>query len=897
MLTDNNAIDQVNYTRKYSGCSDDLHSRFRAMMFRSNFLIFVLFAIWFSFPAACYAFIEGPKLTSFGTMPVDGHPDVVLIETLISTGLEHVADDLCASRMRMVPQDSDAFAQWSMLAMQVKAHTIANDISWLDSPEILEQKLKSVQDIASELSDGPRAAWIAWKSAWCRWYIQQQTLAAFLSVPGRDSVREWTLQSIRHALDDLDRIDRTIKDIKPTDAPSSQTNRTKKAITTAQVLSLQGDIELLKADLLLQRSHCYPTGHNDRIAAATELLSSIDRGALRLPSDWVLQPQLTIAKAAGLIQLGRFAEGIRTIESLWQRLDTLKDIPSERKLKWQMTMAGLASQAARELKDFDLATQWLSRIENSESIPELALERFAVQFQRDGESGIPAALRMKDNIAKRFGVYWQRRADALLVGNKQLQTGSTNPASLEIFRVEVRQLMAAKKWSDAIDKLRQAEGAASKAGALEAALDFAMQAAATIQKNQDNVGAANEFQQASKKYKQQTKASSAALMSAWLLQTAPQGTPQAEVQQLRVTYRQRLLDVIEVWPSSKDAFNAVDRLELDLIAIDRSSELIEFWEKHLSALNDAATANATSQSRTASTSLTAYEDRALSRSLLAFNLSHDAWLDGAQHEPDRNKDAEQLNKLNELLLSQASPSVRPELSKFLDSFGTQFLWRSTWIDVQFKSSRTGRTLMSLLSVEQGDGTDDFENLKDREGWADDSIGWLAVRWTACECLLNEIWIRSSSSSNCAKRLRSISDSILLTVKSPNELTLGKSIKTKLLQAVGYYSIVSKSLLDDRAAAIANLEKSRSANSKSGWWLYRSSRLLSALPGNEDQGIELLNRMSKGYPAGSIAWFESKARIVQALRRKGSNDKADELQRLLFAAYPDAEALWKPRLGR
>jgi hypothetical protein len=205
-----------------------------------------------------------------------------------------------------------------------------------------------------------------------------------------------------------------------------------------------------------------------------------------------------------------------------------------------MRLASLGARAARNAEKLDLAEAWVKRVGNWESSPELAVEFFAIQLQRSSTetqnnvSNPEAVLRLKQKIAQRFGKYWEQRMDAILVseprwksqlgdivsetdpsgGKTNNLTGranSMNPANakaaIELFRIEARQAIAAKNIALAIEKLQQAESAASKINATSDAFGLAMQIAALLEQSGEKIPAADEFYRVAISYPEEPKAS------------------------------------------------------------------------------------------------------------------------------------------------------------------------------------------------------------------------------------------------------------------------------------------------------------------------------------------------------------------------------------------------------
>jgi hypothetical protein len=91
-------------------------------------------------------------------------------------------------------------------------------------------------------------------------------------------------------------------------------------VTAAEILDLKGELELLRIDMLYQRSQCYPYGSDEQISAATQMLSSIDRASSQLPATWTNRPLLNLAQAEAQLQLGRHPAVQKSLDELWDSL-------------------------------------------------------------------------------------------------------------------------------------------------------------------------------------------------------------------------------------------------------------------------------------------------------------------------------------------------------------------------------------------------------------------------------------------------------------------------------------------------------------------------------------------------------------------------------------------------
>jgi len=239
----------------------------------------------------------------FGSAGVAQAPDVRWIESLIAEGFSKMAVDVCESRLKFYAPDSDAHAQWMMLAMHARTAWKLDTFDFSSDPTVLDAIPSQVASLAEGMRGTPRELWIRWKAIWCRWLIQQRGLANYLAAPTREPLKLWILGSIRESLDATEQLEQEIRKL-PTGLG--------KAIANDQKLDLQGRLALLQADILFQRSKCYASGSDDANTAAAEMLQSLDDALSKLPADWIHRPSLAIARVSSLIQLQRYDDAIQS---------------------------------------------------------------------------------------------------------------------------------------------------------------------------------------------------------------------------------------------------------------------------------------------------------------------------------------------------------------------------------------------------------------------------------------------------------------------------------------------------------------------------------------------------------------------------------------------------------
>ena len=830
--------------------------------------------------------------------------DIVWMESLIDGAQSQgnppqLAAKVCEFRYERSVPDSNAQAQWMMLWLHAVSHQRLQTIDWAQAPGQLQAVVDDIERMSGKVGSSRRALWVAWKKTWCRRLLNQHALAASQAVPGRVSLQQWLLQSIRLGLDACDELEKQVRALQP-DRGGAGVGVASVRITSAEILDLQGEIELLRADFLRQRCEAYPLKSDDRIAAATELLTAIDQAAGRLPGTWTFLPLLDIARSEAELELGRVQSVQDTIVKQWSALEAN---PSPEANGWRIRLASLGSKAARRGEQLDRALSWLERAGGWEASPELALEYFAIQIQQASSSGSPdRILQLKQTIAQRFGVYWEQRLDALLIGEPRWksQLGNTSgvkeggdsgampmnlanaKTAIELFRIEARQAIAAKNIELAIEKLQQAETAASKIEATSEAFGFAMQGAALMEQMGDRQVAADEFYRIAISYPEESKAPAAALMSAWLLRepSSDMDTEARETQ--RGMMRERLRETALQWPASPSARTAIEMLEPDWMASGALDTWMLFWrdmlERHPSA---------------------EHVGLAAKRYLWFALLSQDDWLERPLGDGVKNGKA----------FAELERSLLTGVERLQGEVGGKVPDRQSWLG-WFRRLRGERRWGAEGGGESLAVVEAFLNQAGLEGSAGlersaDSFGDYAMAWNQCE----EAWQATEVGGPLALTLAGVQE----LEKRRLELRVGGSSDGKEGSGANSSGVISRSDRSLRLYRIAVgfggadgvkvgeiegvFKEERARAPKSLWWLYRSARTLSAFGVLGDQAVGLYRQMGAGVPAGSEAWLEARARTVALLRKQGKGEQAEQLRALIGATVPDLSEAWKQRLGR
>jgi len=561
-------------------------------------------------------------IQAFGPLSSSDSPDEDLIQSLIQGGFPEMATDICQARKQLAlnsQASSDLIARWNMLLIQSLAARAVSNESVFDRPVLIAEALQQASSVVNENEDSSRHLWVKHKFQWGRYFVLQRTLAAYLAVPTREALREWSLQTIRTCLDELDALQQQAKN-----SPlRTGVTGSKDTITPSQWTSLENDIILLKTDLLLLQGSFYPLKSQERIGAATEILDLLDKAASQINRSWSGYPRLELARCNALFMLGRSQESMDELQKLWGRLTDASAAKSVAIGRWQLGIGALAAQVNRELGNLRESDRWIERVGGPFQSPEIALEHFAnrLVISSNGSKGtteeiaaqdaqLQLAFQVKAEIGNRFGSYWQQRADALLVSNKSIMEPTDLPAGnptqpsvafsspnlrVELLKTEAKQLLTGGQWLKAIEKLNQAEMSAGNIGNEKDALEIAMKSAAILLNQGQSDVARSEFFRSAIAYQRSPKAPDAAMMSVWKLDgdvPADAGSiseaDQLAARQQRVAiYRGRLSEIVATWPESIQANKALQKLEQSFLFDDKLVSLLELWSNRLKQLPQA----------------------------------------------------------------------------------------------------------------------------------------------------------------------------------------------------------------------------------------------------------------------------------------------------------------------
>lgn len=864
-------------------------------------------------------------IQAFGPLSSSDSPDEDLIQSLIQLGFPEMATDICQARKQLAlnsQASSDSIARWNMLLIQSLAAQAVSSESVFDRPVLIDEALAQAKSIATENQDSSRQLWIKYKFQWSRYFVLQRTLAAYLAVPTREVLREWSLQTIRACLDELDSLQVQVKNSPLRNGVSGS----KDTITPSQWTSLENDIILLRADLLLLQGSFYPLKSQERIGAATEILDLLDKAASQINSSWVGYPRLELARCNALFMLGRTQESMTELQKLWVRLADASASKSVGLGRWQIGVGALAAQVNRELGNLSESDRWIELVGGPFQSPEIALEHFANRLvvSSSGPKGTAAeiaaqdaqlqlAFQVKAEIGKRFGSYWQQRADALLVSNKSTIEPTSVPAGnptqpsaataspnlrVELLKTEAKQLFTGGQWQKAIEKLNQAEMSAGNMGNETEALEIAMKSAAILLNQGKSDLARSEFFRSAIAYQRSAKAPDAAMMSVWKMEgdvppdaSSISDAERLAAQQERVEiYRGRLAEIVATWPESVQANKAVQKLEQSLLLEGRLVSLLKLWSNRLKQLPETVVMSNIGQG-----SGSTY-DRAIACYGLMAIATRSAWPDRSRYSDlELVEVREALAELRKQIVERTPSNAMPVALAWLDSIDSCMEWPREQITGIPKSAGIPELPVSLRYLEWGEF---METSTQPEAW---ELGLqIAFSWIRAEVYF-QMQIRKPEELQALAQLAKEVDR-LQKLQSQNNQAIGRAIGVRqidqLKRTLESYSIAIDfwSGEEGRKKATEALLEQRRSNPKNAWWFYRSARMLQSSPSQREQAIQLYRSLANGMTAGSDAWLEMRARTAETMRQMGDVKSAKDLANLVLATYPTITDEWKRRFA-
>jgi hypothetical protein len=820
--------------------------------------------------------VNGGRDKAVGVALEDRTADEAVIDSMVQLELFDSALETCQSRIELARSSRDAtqaaafnaLAKWSILHMKcLSAQAVASPTAY-DRPEQMETTFEAISKVAGDVGDSPRSLWVRHKQEWNHWFVASRMLAAFEAAPTRQLVKDWTLDLIRKRLDRMDSLEAEVAK-----RPASQgvQKNTQGAPTPAQWLALTNDLQLLKSDFLSVRAKFYPNQSTERIAAATEMLTALDRALQKSGDDPIRILLFEIARCRALLLLNRPDDALVAITAISQKQTSA---PKLKSIRVAGAMAAIESEAYRSLGKPGEAEQALVQAGGWQLTPELAIEHFANVVQANQASD---ALQLKKEIGQRFGRYWEQRSDAILVGSRLAIAGYANGSgkngqantglAVELLMTEAKQWIAAKAWDKAFDKLAQAEQAAANNGDETRAIEIALKAGALMIANQDVSGGRSEFFRAAITYTKESQAADAAMLSVWDFAAksgVTAGNSELEEESGAIA-RGRLAEIVRIWPASTQATIACAKLEEHYLGSDDLVSLNQLWVKRLSA-------NPTPD----------LFDQAVLRFGFIGLLMQDQWMESKVTQSTRfTPDVQEFAKFKSAIEKNAPSEVRSSLATLLVDLSSPFYEvakRGNQATVM--NSKLNLPRYAALTITGTDTNSQLGSLP--------AIDLLMVRALRCEMAYRHAMLT-------ARDLIPGALPQLETSLSEVSSYLGPRLLERLQRNRTIYQICERAVAKGWSEVQVELTELIRGASKDPWWPYRAARLHLVLGNvNEDFSLLQFRRLAQGLPAGGEAWLEMRSRTVEVLKRMSRADEAKQLSELVIATYPSLPTKWRER---
>ncbi len=526
--------------------------------------------------------------------------DLRTAQAMCRAGLADSAIAYVAQRRELVREDRGLAAKWTMLLME--CHAQAGLFAGSDADDAWEQCRKVFTEFIQRDPDNPRQPWLQWSLARCELLRAQADTAQYLSAPANAQPREQALSRIRQILTELEALEDDLKQRQPLAAREGMQGGSQ--APAKQLAALAVDVGLLRCESLLLRMRLYPRGSADRIASATEVEQQARAILQRTEPDWASRAQLQVAAATARLELGQESAALRELEQLAisadnrqaRRRSALTAI--EEFAYVQPAQVPPASQAASQLSTrLSRGHALLDGLRADGMGPEVelaslqlslaAVSRMAEEGQQaEKQAALQALVKQSQQLGSQFGAYWQRRAEALMVGPITASAGDdSHTMSADLMMVAVRQLLAAGDAAAAVERLLAFRDHEAAAGRGESALRSASQAAAVLQQQHEWVAAADAITSTSRQFADLPAASEAHRQAIFYWSQALRA--QADDPQLAERYTQMLKEQLSLWPEAAASDEVAGWLSQWLTQAGKRSELADVWLQRAVACTDA----------------------------------------------------------------------------------------------------------------------------------------------------------------------------------------------------------------------------------------------------------------------------------------------------------------------
>ncbi|MEM7475320.1 MAG: hypothetical protein AAF483_10040 [Planctomycetota bacterium] len=516
------------------------------------------------------------------------------LRAMYRSGLNASAITYCERQAELSVAQPRLLARWTMRLMESHAQNALRvdkqleQQAWARGDEVFEK-------FSKDHFKNPRIPWLAWQQGRNRLLRAQANVARHLAAPADQKSKEDALQFVRDILRLMEKLDDDIKRRQPIAARQVLPNNRTEA-PAEDLMQLRVDAGLLRCEALLLRSQLYPKDSVDRQAAATDAEEQATSILQLTGKEWEPRPALEIARAKANLELGKVNAALQVLAKLSR--GSVSDASGSSFVAPE-TAARAAAVAIEYLAQEGRVSQargLLGRLAG----PELELAKLRIGLaeleqatgEADRDARLKGLLASTQAIGKDFGPYWQNRAEALLLSGGA-KTNSGASANLDLMIVEVKQLLAAEKKSEAIEKLLEFRDSKAASGDGAAAIELASLASALLQQDKQWPEAAQAIAKTVVQFKSQASAAKAhrQVISCYrnALKVDETNTSLAQ------SYEDSLKNQLRHWPDSEQTAAPQQWLTMWLTGKSRSAELAELLMQRAISCDDEGIARSTFQ--------------------------------------------------------------------------------------------------------------------------------------------------------------------------------------------------------------------------------------------------------------------------------------------------------------
>ena len=417
-----------------------------------------------------------------------------------------------------------------------------------ESQRYWEQARQTAAEFQRQHPDDPRGLLVRVQDALTvlargQWYRQQSEVLAE-PVEAVEAARQHLREAAR-LLDPLH--DEIVREIPLRHRASPSAGQ----LNSAELISLQHQIQFQLARVYLNRARCYPPDSEDRLAALTAAVDQLQGPLARIDENDPLIWSIRLNLAICMRLQGRWADADQLLESVRQNEASSEIAWLARAEQVRLYLDRAEPQQALAVFSQQRPPVGQAAAELDFAYLETCLALWQAAMQEAAETADTwrdQAAQVVRSIEQMHGPYWGRRGDLLLVRTVGLSRAGGH---VDILSRTADGLYRQGQWADAVDAYEQAAARALTAGQTEQGFELRYKAALVEHQQQQHPSASRRLRQLALDLADQPAAPDAHLLAAW--NAAQQARSQSESLEL---YAQILEEHTQRWPTSATADTA-----------------------------------------------------------------------------------------------------------------------------------------------------------------------------------------------------------------------------------------------------------------------------------------------------------------------------------------------------